>query len=259
MNRRISTPLLLCATAALVIPLGACSDDSDSGTSSAVPTAQTACAQLGGTKIAASAIGLPTTGGDVRSASLVLATDPGNTNGEYCKVLAAIHPVDAAAPDINIEVNLPTSWNGKALQRGGGGYNGTLVTGLTQVPYGPVTGPTPLAQGYATLGSDSGHVGAIADGTFALNDEALANFGGNQLKKTHDAALALMQARYRKAPTRFYFAGNSQGGHEAFNVVQRWPQDYDGAIAIHPVYDFTLLQADGNYLAKAMYANGGAG
>ncbi len=225
----------------------------------AAQSPQAVCTQLNATKIAASAIGLPTSGVDVRSASLVLAGDAGNTNGEYCKVLAAIHPVDPAAPDINIEVNLPSTWNGKALQRGGGGYNGTLVTGLAQVPYGLTTGPTPLAQGYVTLGSDSGHVGATADGAFALNDEALANFGGNQLKKTHDAAMALVQRRYGKAPTRFYFAGNSQGGHEAFNVVQRWPQDYDGAVAIHPVYDFTMLQTDGNHLAQAMYANGGAG
>lgn len=243
----------------LAASLGACSGDDDTPSGGAAASPQAACAQLAGSKIAASAIGLPTTGADVKSASLVLAGDAGNANGEYCKVLAAIHPVDASAPDINIEVNLPTTWNGKALQRGGGGYNGTLVTGLAQVPYGPITGPTPLAQGYVTLGSDSGHVGTTADGSFALNDEALANFGGNQLKKTHDAAMALVKTRYGAAPTRFYFAGNSQGGHEAFNVIQRWPQDYDGAIAIHPVYDFTMLQTDGNYLAKAMYANGGAG
>ena len=227
--------------------------------SAAAPSALASCTQLGGMKIAAASIGLPTTGADVKSASLVLATDAGNSNGEYCKVLAAIHPVDSTAPDINIEVNLPTTWNGKALQRGGGGYNGTLVTGLTQVPYGPATGGTPLANGYVTLGSDSGHVGTVADGSFALNAEALANFGGDQIKKTHDTALALIQARYSKAPTHFYFAGNSQGGHEAFLAVQRWPQDYDGAIAIHPVYNFTMLQTDGNHLAQAAYANGGAG
>ena len=256
MPSRYASPWLLAPATVLLASLAACDGDDDTPTA---PSAQASCSQLAGTKIAAAAIGLPTGGVDVKSASLVGAGDAGNANGEYCKVLAAIHPVDAAAPDINIEVNLPSTWNGKALQRGGGGYNGTLVTGLAQVPYGPVTGPTPLAQGYVTLGSDSGHVGATADGSFALNDEALANFGGNQLKKTHDAAMALMQSRYGKAPTRFYFAGNSQGGHEAFNVVQRWPQDYDGAIAIHPVYDFTMLQTDGNYLAKAMYANGGAG
>ena len=242
------------ATVLLATMLAGCVDDGP-----ATLTAQASCAQLSGAKIAASAIGLPTKGADVKSAALVLATDTGNTEGEYCKVLAAVHPVDTTAPDINIEVNLPTTWNGKALQRGGGGYNGTLVTGLGQVPFGPVSGATPLARGYVTLGSDSGHTGSVADGSFGLNDEALANFGGDQLKKTHDVALALIQSRYSLAPARFYFAGNSQGGHEAFLAVQRWPQDYDGAIAIHPVYNFAMLQTDGNYLAKAVYASGGGG
>lgn len=223
------------------------------------PTPQVLCSQLAGTAIPAASIGLPTRGATVSSATLVLATDAGNANGEFCKVLAAIRPVDTTAPDINIQVNLPTAWNGKALQLGGGGYNGTLVTGLNQVPYGPVSGATPLAAGYVTLGSDSGHKGQVADGSFALNDEALVNFGGDQLKKTHDAAVHLVRARYGRAAKRFYIAGSSQGGHEVFLAVQRWPKDYDGAIATHPVYNFTMLQTNGNALARTLYANGGAG
>jgi hypothetical protein len=233
---------------------GPASSGKDSGDSAGM-----LCASLSGTMIPASEIALPTRGAVVNSATLVVATDAGNANGEYCKVLAAIHPVDATAPDINIEVNLPTHWNGKALQLGGGGYNGTLVTGLNQVPYGPVTGPTPLAAGYVTLGSDSGHKGQVADGSFALNNEALVNFGGDQLKKTHDAAIHLIRARYSRVPKHFFIAGASQGGHEVFLAVQRWPGDYDGAIATHPVYNFTFLQTDGNALARAVYANGGAG
>ena len=245
--------LRFCVALALAGALAGCA------TRPASPDAQASCAQFNGSRVAASSIGLPTTGAEVKSATLVRATDAGNANGEFCKVQAAIHPVDSRAPDINIEVNLPTAWNGKAMQRGGGGYDGTLVTGLTQVPYGPITGATPLASGYVTLGSDSGHAGTVADGSFAMNAEALANFGGDQLKKTHDVAMALIGLRYGKAPARFYFAGNSQGGHEAFIAVQRWPQDYDGAIVIHPVYNFAMLQTDGNHLAQAVYANTGAG
>lgn len=249
--------------AGIVAALGALSacggDDGDWHYRDSSLTASEACSQFVSGRISASAIGLPTTGAEIRSATLVLATDAGNANGDYCKVLAAIHPVDATAPDINLEVNLPSRWNGKAMQRGGGGYDGSLVTGLNQIPYGPTTGPTPLANGYVTLGSDSGHVGSTADGSFALNAEALANFGGEQLKKTHDVAMVLMRSFYGASPAHFYFVGNSQGGHEGFIVAQRWPRDYDGVIAIHPVYDFTLLQLDGNHLAQIVYANGGSG
>ena len=39
-------------------------------------------------------------------------------------------PLDPAAPPIRFEVNLPEQWNGKAVQYGGAGFNGVLITGL---------------------------------------------------------------------------------------------------------------------------------
>jgi hypothetical protein len=184
----------------------------------------------------------------------VLADAPENQNGEFCKILGAIHPLDIAAPDITFEVNLPTGWNGKALHYGGGGYDGTLITGLAKTRCSKPGVATPLMRGYVTFGSDSGHQSpSVADGSFAMNAEALANFGGDQLKKTHDVALDLVMRRYGGKPERIYFFGNSQGGHEGFLVIQRWPQDYDGVVSIHPVYDFTPLQLDGNALSRALY------
>jgi feruloyl esterase len=55
-----------------------------------------------------------------------------------------------------------------------------------------------------------------------------------------------------------YFYGNSQGGHEALTVIQRWPKDYDGAVAIHPAYDFTALQLSGLHLGQALYRTPGS-
>ena len=40
--------------------------------------------------------------------------------------------------------------------------------------------------------------------------------------------------------------------------MQRWPEDYDGIVAIHPVYDITALQLDGVQLGKALYGTPGA-
>jgi feruloyl esterase len=234
--------LLAAATAALTCATPAHGEEN----------ARAACDALAGRTIAANEIGLPTRGADITSAALVAGEDQA---GEFCKVLGAIHAIDRSAPDIHFEVNLPSRWNGKALQSGGGGYDGTLVTGLATNKYGQPD-RTPLASGYATFGSDSGHAGAVFDGSFAMNDEALANFAGAQIKKTHDAAFALIKVRYGREPSRTYFEGASQGGHEALIAIQRWPQSYDGAIAIHPVYDFIPLQLDGNAIAKALYAPG---
>ena len=164
------------------------------------------------------------------------------------------------APDIEFEVNLPSEWNGRMLQLGGGGYDGNLVTGLTPYPSEPAGQPTPLAAGYVTLGSDSGHKSRMGfDGSFALNDEARLNFGQLSVKKTHDAAMFLVKSYYKRVPKRSYFIGGSQGGHEALVAAALYPADYDGVVANFPAYNVTLLQLSGVPIAKALYDNGGKG
>jgi feruloyl esterase len=222
--------------------------------------AREACAALVSARIPAAAIGLKTSGASIDSAELVAAGARDNPNGEYCKVLGAIHPATYNAPDIHFEVNLPTRWNGKTLQFGGGGFNGTLVTGLDHYIKQPASEDRPLARGYVTLGSDSGHKtrGGGFDGTFLLNEEALRNFGHEQVKKTHDVAMLLVEARYGRRPHYNYFIGGSQGGHEAFDAVQRYPDDYDGAVAGYPAHNVVMLHLAANRYAAALHANGGA-
>ena len=70
------------------------------------------CAALAGVDIPARVIGLPTTGGEVTDAALVAPSGSGTSAiGEHCEVTAALHPVDPAAPDIRMQVALPTTWN----------------------------------------------------------------------------------------------------------------------------------------------------
>jgi feruloyl esterase len=212
------------------------------------------CVALGGISLPPAAIGQLTTGATITSTAMTDASDP---NGEFCKIVGAIHPVDKNAPEINFQLNIPSNWNGKALQLGGGGYDGAVVSGLAANFLGR-DAVQPLKRGYATFGSDSGHKGAAADASFGANDEALANFGGNQLNKVHDIAVQLLRRVGGAAPRRMYFEGNSQGGHEGFNVVQRWPRDYDGVVSIHPVYNITALQLDGVHIGQTLYGSPGA-
>lgn len=232
---------MACATATLtgLVLVGCGGGDDDDG-----PKA-VACEQLDGTTVAASAIGLPTTGATVTSVEVVPAAGTGaGAVGEYCKVLGDIAPVDPDAPAIKFQLNLPADWNRKAMMFGGGGYNGTIATGTGNVSAGPVDQPVPLGRGYATFGSDSGHQADATtsrDGSFGLNDEALKNFGGDALKKTHDVAAALIQRRYGREAERTYFAGGSTGGREALLAVSRWPADFDGAIVLYPAWDAVSL------------------
>lgn len=229
------------AAAAMTV-LAGCGSDDDVVVSG--PTAKT-CAELQGMTIAAASIGLPTTGAVVTSTQVVAAAGTGAAAvGQYCRVLGDINPVDANAPKIKFQVNLPDTWNKKAMMFGGGGYNGTIATGTGNVPAGPTDKPTPLGRGYATFGSDSGHqanANGRRDGTFGANDEALKNFSGDALKKTRDAAMAIIQARYAENVQKTYFAGGSTGGREALMVVQNWPQDFDGAIVLYPAWNAASL------------------
>jgi hypothetical protein len=218
------------------------------------------CSSLRDLEISASMIGLPTSGAVVQNASPMAATEGKNNNGEFCQVTGTIKPLNAESPNIEFEVNLPAKWNGRALQMGGGGYNGTLVDGLGGYTLQPANEETPLKQGYVTLGSDGGHKSTWAfDGRFGLDDEALLNFGKQSIKKTHDAAAVIIQKAYGRAPDRFYFIGGSQGGHEALDAAARYPEDYDGVVSHYPAYNVTMLHLGSLNVGRTMYSNGGAG
>lgn len=249
--------------AACLLLLAACSPaapgaESPAASSPLALDAAAACAALADLTFPASATGLPTTGASIHSAVLVPANAEGNANGEYCKVLGAIHPATYTAPDINFEVNLPSAWNRKSLQFGGGGLNGTLVTGLGRYAKQPDSEATPLARGYLTLGSDSGHQSAGGfDGNFFLNAEAMDNYGHMQVKKTHDVAMLLAEQRYGARPQYNYFIGGSQGGHEGFDAVQRYPDDYHGVIAGYPAHNVLMLHLAALDFTRALMADDG--
>jgi len=76
---------------------------------------------------------------------------------------------------------------------------------------------------------------------WALNDEAMANLGYMQMKKTHDAAMVIVERLYGSRPRYNYYIGSSQGGREALTVAQRYPADYDGVSATVPIVGFSSL------------------
>jgi len=234
--------------------------DGDAPTTPGNAVALVACDALAGRTIDASSIGVPSGAATVDTATPIAADAAGNTLGAYCQVRGSIAPLDASASVIHFAVNLPLSWNAKAIQFGGGGFDGTLINGTEQVRFGPVDKPAPLALGYATYGDDSGHQSSsITDGAFAANDEALANYGGLSLKKTHDVAMALVQLAYGKPPVHSYFLGTSTGGRDALTAIQRWPGDYDGVIANEPALNYSGTRLSNVAVGRALYANGGAG
>ena len=165
----------------------------------------------------------------------------------FCKLLGNIANVDPQAQRINFQVNLPAKWNGRSVQFGGGGFNGVLITGLALAPGQRYDLPAPIAQGYATVGTDSGHQNQpnVSQMAFALNDEMLVNFAHASYPKVRNVSVALMQRAYGSAPQKTYFVGSSEGGREGLTMAQRYPNAFDGIFSRVPVIHWTGLQFAG--------------
>lgn len=249
-----------CSTLAAIVLTACGGSGGDAGpiaapnTSAALPLT---CAQLPGTAIPASSIGLPTSGGTVTAASVVAASGTGTSAiPEHCLVTGSIAPFDKTAPNIQFRVALPIAWNSKVVMFGGGGFDGSIPSVTANVPAGPTNQRTPLGRGYATFASDSGHQAnafGSQDGSFALNEEAARNFGGDALKKTRDAAMYVIKARYAVDKVqKSYFAGGSTGGREALAAITRWPADWEGAIAWYPAWNDAAALLGGHRMNRAL-------
>ena len=146
---------------------------------------------------------------------------------------------------IRFELLLPDAWNGRFVMGGGGGFVGTVQNAAR----GSVN------QGYATVGTDTGHqspAGHLA-GWALDNLEAKVNFGYLAVHRTAEVAKALLRNYYRADPEYSYFVGCSRGGGQAMMEAQRYPKDFDGIIAGAPAFNWTGIAATMVTIAKALY------
>ena len=148
----------------------------------------------------------------------------------FCRVTGDISPTPDS--DIKFEVWLPvTKWNGRFQGQGNGGFAGVIdYHGMGEA----------VKHGYATAGTDTGHVGGEA--AWALgHPEKVIDFGYRGLHETTVKAKAIIDAFYGNNPQRSYFASCSDGGREALMEAQRFPEDYDGIMAGAPANYWTRL------------------
>ena len=238
------------------------------------PDAKTACEALKGSSIDAALINWPgqTSGAaTIDSASLQAATpltvaERGPTPAamvspatpQHCRVNGRIASVDPKADPIQFQVNLPTQWNGRSVQFGGGGFNGVLITAVGLVPGARYDAAGPLALGYTTVGTDSGHQTKPGQSpmAFAANAEMLVNFAHASYPKVRNVAAELMKRAYGRAPERQYFVGSSEGGREGLTMAQRYPAAFDGIFSRVPVIHWTGLQFAGTRNGAATFGEG---
>ena len=197
-----------------------------------------------GTSIPASSIGIPVGSVKLYSPRWVEATE---ATPAYGVVEGSIFPVDPNGWPINFRLLLPASWSHHSMQAGGGGMNGSITVREGRNPM--------INKGFVMYGSDSGHQGGMGGGgkilasgpadakpdDWALNEEAIRNLGYMQMKKTHDAAMVIIERIYGERPRFNYYIGGSQGGREGLMVAQRYPADYNGILSDVPIVSFSSL------------------
>jgi feruloyl esterase len=156
---------------------------------------------------------------------------------EHCKVQGRIET------EINFELRLPTTWNGKFYHRGAGGFVGSI----------PAT-RAGLSRGYAAVSTDTGHQGSsLFDGSWALGrPDRQVNFGHRSVHVVTVAAKRIVEAAYGRRPAHSYFEGCSNGGRQGAMEAQRYSEDFDGIVAGAPALDWSGIVTGWNWNQQAL-------
>src|SRR6186997_2779721 len=132
---------------------------------------------------------------------------------------------------IGFAVALPANWNGHFLFQGGGGLNGSVSPPLGAQYAGERSA---LVRGFAVASTNSGHQGAVFDGSFLNDQQAALNFLFQAVPEVTVVAKQIIAQHYRRPNQHAYFLGCSTGGREAMMMSQRFPNYFDGIVAAAP-------------------------
>jgi feruloyl esterase len=153
----------------------------------------------------------------------------------FCRVTAALTPTPDS--DIKIEVWMPAdNWNGKLVGIGNGVWAGTIsYSALAE----------PLSRGYATVATDTGHVGSGMDAKFAVgHKEKLIDFGYRAVHEMTVKAKAILAEYYGRKERRALWVSCSTGGRQGLMEAYRYPEDYNGISSMAPANPMVGLMID---------------
>ena len=120
------------------------------------------------------------------------------------------------------------------MMGGGGGFVGMIDNQAN----------TTVNDGYATVGTDTGHQGEMFDASWALDNlERQVNYGYVAVHRTAETAKAILRHYYGATEKHSYFSGCSNGGRQGLMEAQRFPDDFDGIVVGAPAHDFVGMAA----------------
>jgi feruloyl esterase len=143
----------------------------------------------------------------------------------FCRVCATLTPTFDS--DIKVEVWMPSeNWNGRLVGIGNGVWAGSI---------GYSAMAEPLSRGYATVATDTGHVGTGMDAKWAVgHKEKLIDFGHRAVHEMTIKAKTILKAYYEKKEDLSLWVSCSTGGRQGLMAAYRYPEDFDGISSMAP-------------------------
>lgn len=132
--------------------------------------------------------------------------------------------------DHDLEVRLPDQWQGRYVQRGGGGFDGSIP-------------PLPMSATALRLGAVQGvNNGGHRDPTGAVlvdNPRGVERYAHVAIMIATRFGKAVTQAYYGQSPHHSYYEGCSNGGRGALNAAAKYGSEFDGVIAVAPTFNLS--------------------
>ncbi|KAJ5756725.1 tannase and feruloyl esterase [Penicillium manginii] len=185
--------------------------------------------------------------------------DVGRYNISFCNVTVT-HTHPDWNDTIHTEIWLPLKgWNGRFQGLGGGGYS----TG-----FGSIYLTYAVAQGFASASTDGGLGTGFGTSTiptdlsWALSSVGNVNWGlldNYATKATNDMAIIgqqITKSYYKQRPKYSYFAGCSGGGRQALMMAQKYPDVFDGILAVAPAINLQRFIPAGYWASQVMHDTG---
>jgi hypothetical protein len=191
--------------------------------------------------------------------------EEGQGKPRACIVRGTIKSSDVSTITWAVELPEGADWNGKTLTVGGGGFDGFIPT--DDVWYHTfVMGPS--SRPFVRISSNSGH--DTRDFSWGADETALRNHAYEANHLVLEVGVRLASQFYGKTPTHRYMVGHSNGGRSALMAAGKYPNDYDGLVAMAPaisqqahqinlgpnnqwIYDKSV-QAEANWISPAKSA-----
>ncbi len=130
----------------------------------------------------------------------------------------------------DLEVRLPDRWLQRYVQRGGGGFDGSIP---------PVALSAAALRAGAVQGANNGGHRDPGGAVLLNNPRAVERYAHGAILSATRFGKAVTQAYYGSAPQYVYYEGCSNGGRGALNAAAKYGPEFDGVIAAAPTLNLT--------------------